>query len=546
MNIRLYINYLDIFKNHVITFLLSQILIIVLFSTYAPSLLPKILPFLLIINIIFLFSLFFLANIKIKNELDKYLPFYILYLYAIATTTTNITRFFEEAAKEETLFKYHTYYMKKVLNLRKRFNYTFPEAIRYLLHIIPNTSFKSFLESFSTALEVGENLEDFLDREFNNYMSKYETNYKKSLENFRLVQDLFISVITSLAFSFEIIMIVPLLMNISFEILLMYFGIIYVSVLFLIYSATKYLILDDPLWIKGKDKPKKYKKYLYLLFPFFIINFLIFHFTFVVLRLPFLLSISISVIPNVYISKQIKTIENELKKKEIRSPSFFNKIISLSEVYGNNQTKILGVLKNHDFGELNDDIIRLYRRTYITKDNENAWMFFVKDIGSELLNKTVFIYISLLKLSANLEKAGNKIYEILLKMLDLRTLRDSFAVNTRGILYGTFIGLTLVLYLSLGILIFINQVFSGFSNLLKGTYMAEIGLSFFSINIPMEFIRLIIDIFVLLSAITISASIKNIEGTSKLGMFYDLVIMLWIASAIDIGVSYFMSKIFIV
>ncbi len=60
----------------------------------------------------------------------------------------------EITIEEKAEFKDINYYMSKIKILTNKYNYTIPEAIRYILPYIPNSNFKSFLERFATSIDI--------------------------------------------------------------------------------------------------------------------------------------------------------------------------------------------------------------------------------------------------------------------------------------------------------------------------------------------------------------------------------------------------------
>ena len=175
-----------------------------LVSQYFPESLQQFQIIFFLLYIAILIQILLVQYYKIKNELDKNLFLFIPYLYSIAHVTTNISNFFS-IAKENEDFPFISFYFKKIDALRKKFKYSYPEVIRYILSAIPETEFKGFMERLATALEVGEDLTEFLDREHKAYLEKYETSYKKSFENLRLLQELSLAFMSSLAFIFTLI-----------------------------------------------------------------------------------------------------------------------------------------------------------------------------------------------------------------------------------------------------------------------------------------------------------------------------------------------------
>lgn len=512
-----------------------------LVSQYFPESLQQFQIIFFLLYIAILIQILLVQYYKIKNELDKNLFLFIPYLYSIAHVTTNISNFFS-MAKENEDFPFISFYFKKIDALRKRFKYSYPEVIRYVLSAIPETEFKGFMERLATALEVGEDLTEFLDREHKAYLEKYEASYKKSFENLRLLQELSLAFMSSLAFTFTLIILIPFLTGGNFYLLMIYFFIVFISTSITVYYLSKYLILEDPLWAKLKEKPEEYKKIYNLTILFILLSFTIFLFLFGN-GFHILYATTIAIIPLAYISYRIKLLEKSLRTKEEKFAAFFESLFNLSEVYGNNQLKILEHVRIHDFGELNEDIDRLYKRMSISRDYKTSWYYFLVELGSNLAYKIIGTFSKVLEYSGDVKEAGEKLYDVLIKILEMRDLKSQFISTFRGFNYGGFIAFSLVLFISIQILNVTYQMITGLSTLTTTELTGIIGLGIFTVEIDINLVELIISIIVFIQALIVALSISNVTGGSKLGMFIDLMVLLLIAAGIHFLSYYFFGKI---
>lgn len=519
-----------------ILYLISLIIINKIFPSYSSPLRY----FIILVYFIIISEIFILEYYKIKNNLDKNLHYFISYLYSLSFITSNLTRFFE-IAEENKDFPYISYYFHKLNQLKKRYSYNYPEAIRYLLNYIPRTDFKGFMERLATAIEVGEELSDFLDREHKAFLEKYETTYRKGLENIRLLQEMSLAFLSSLAFAFTLIIMIPFLTGSSLYVLLFYFGLVFISANITLYYLTKYLVLDDPLWAPTKDKPVEYKRMVNIFFLMLSISFPLS--LFLVTRMQLLYAFSISMIPLMYVSYRTKITEESLRKKEEKFAAFFESLFNLSEIFGNDQPKILAHIRMHDFGELNDDIEKLYRRITTSRNSSTSWYYFLSELGSNLAYKVIGTFSKVLEYGSEIKEAGEKLYEILLKTMDLRKAREQFISTFRGFTYGGYIAFVAVLVISFEILSVMYQMFTGLSTLASSQIYGMIGINIFNVSINISLIDIIISIFIIVQAFFSALAISNINGGSKFGMFIDFVILLWIGVGIHYLTFYFFTKV---
>jgi archaellum biogenesis protein FlaJ (TadC family) len=535
----------DIIKKSLrkITIIFSIIIaLIIIIGKYLPAL-RIYYPLLYLSAIVFSLEFIFLEYYKTKKSLDKSLLYYIAYLYSLSFSTSNTKRLLEIAIEEKTEFKDINYYMSKILFLTNKYNYTIPEAIRYILPYIPNSNFKSFLERFATSIDIGEEVPEFLYKEYETQLAIYEANYEKGLENIRLLDEFVISLLSSLGFAFSLILFIPFLVSTNIVFLLADFFIIFIVVNLLIYYVSKYYIPDDGLWSNSKEKPKEYVTIRYLFYLLSFLSYILFLALFLVLKLQLLEAFAIAATPLAYISYRMILLERALKIKENHFPAFFSSIIEYSEIFGSNQTKILDNVIIHDFGLLNDDINRLRKRANITKNYSESWRYFIVELGSSIAEKIIKVFEKVLSYNGDTKKAGDMLYNILIKIIELRSRKSQFISNLRGIIYGTYIAFIAILFIIAQILYLLNQMFQGVSTAL-GTAVAQIGINIYTFSMPLYILQDYIFVISIIEAFILAGTLKNIDGGSKLGMFLDAAVMIWLSALLNIGVYYLFTHVF--
>jgi len=521
--------------NILASFFLGELTFLILINQFFPFLITNYFIYIIIINLMFVAYVPVIGYFKLRYETEKELPFFIAFLYSISSVSSSRKRLFE-IASEAKEFGYITKIMNKILELANKFRFGYAEAVRYVQRVVPFGNFKSFLDRFSSALEVGEDLTEFLDREYKISMDNYEIAYKKSLENIRVLQDMTVAFVSSLAFALVVVLLIPFLIGIDVVILLGYFILIFFSANLLIILLSRYLILEDSLLHNLPEKPKEYKNIL-LLFSLFTLISVIIILLFSNTGLPLLAKIAIAITPLSYVSYRVLLFEREIKKKEEQFPMFLSALSGLSEVMGTSQVKVIDSLRIHDFKELNIHIQNLYKRMLLSYDYIKSWFFFAAEIGSKLIAKSVLIFSRAIELGGDPKKVGDKISDLFSRVLDLRKIKIQFLSHARGMLYGGYIAFVAILYVSLEILKMLQSLFEGISTLVGAEIYGTLGLPFFTLAIDMEFLRLIIDIMVISQAFVIALVIKNVDGGSKLGIFLDLSILLWLAAFLSLGIG---------
>ncbi|MEM0379453.1 MAG: hypothetical protein QXG71_01690 [Nanopusillaceae archaeon] len=519
------------------TFVLFLSIIVYLF----PNISTDFFAILVTIYVITAIQIILVSYYKIKYSLDKDLQYFLTYIYSISFTTTNIKRFFQILSESEE-YPEISKVIKRIIYISEKYNFTFPEAIRYVLPYIVNCEFKGFLERLSTALETGEDLPSFLEREHKKALENFDVRYRKGLENVRILQEIGVSIMSSLAFVFVIILILPIIMQINIFTIFIYFITTFISANAIIYFLSRYFIPEDQLWIPYKEKPDNYLKLKNLFVLLLSISILIFSISYRIFQNT-LICFSISILPLMYISYKFGLLEKQVKKKEEKFSSFYNTIISLSGVFGTNQVKILESAKIHDFGELNNDINNLYNRIIITRNYKSSWYYFIIEIGSNLISKIITPFYKMLEHGGEIEEASKKLYDVLLKVLELRSFKIQFIAGARGFLYGGFIAFSAVLFVTTFITAMMKTLFESLSTLVSAEIGGMLGIPLFEINIDIKILEEIINLLIIFQAFMISITLRNIDGGSKFGIFIDFALLIWIATGIYIITNMFFGQI---
>jgi flagellar protein FlaJ len=256
------------YRNLILGFFAAEISLSIVLLKITPHIFFEVLPYIGLLTVIFLAYLPILGYLKIKYEVEKNFPFFIAFLYSISFVTSNRRRFFE-VASEAKEFGYLSKVMRRILELATKLRLGYAEATKCVQKVVPESNLRSFLDRFSSALESGEEITEFLDREFKISLDVYETTYKKSLENIRLLQEMAVAFMSSLAFTLVVITIIPFLIGISMSKMITYFVIIAVAVNLLVFALSKYLLVEDKLLHNLPEKPKEYQKLLTLFSLFF-------------------------------------------------------------------------------------------------------------------------------------------------------------------------------------------------------------------------------------------------------------------------------------
>ncbi|MFP3132264.1 MAG: hypothetical protein RXQ77_02905, partial [Candidatus Nanopusillus sp.] len=63
-------------------------------------------------------------------------------------------------------------------------------------------------------------------------------------------------------------------------------------------------------------------------------------------------------------------------------------------------------------------------------------------------------------------------------------------------------------------------------------------------SIPLYILQDYIFVISIIEAFILAGTLKNIDGGSKLGMFLDAVVMIWLSALLNIGIYYLFTHVF--
>jgi archaeal flagellar protein FlaJ len=468
-----------------------------------------------------------------KSSIHNNLHLFITYAGTISTMKISRGMLFRRIAQKK-VFGEISEISEKILYLSRDWNIGFAKTCRTVADILPSKILGDFLDRFAVMMDFGESLESFLISEQTSVMDDYSTEYNKSLELIRLLQDVFISLTMSLSFGLAIGLLIPLLLGISINtvILIAIAAITLMDVMMLI--IVKAIIPDDPLYhdidIKD-DGTVKMQKMIYIAAPLSVILFFPVYFLF---KLPFLMAIATAATPLLFLGYFAKSEEEKIFRRDIAFPSFIRTLGSAIEVRSGAVIASLSSLRIHDFGLLNKMVTNLYRRLRIGSEKFTCWKYFAGESGSNLIHHFSRIFAESIYLGGNAEKIGVIISNNFQRLLSLRKLKYQLASGLRGAFYGSLIGLSAVAFVTAQIVKILAGLFStDFGAESSFTIASILGTeSATSLFVNMDQILIYVGIMVIIHAVISSILLKMVDGGSLYASLFDIVLMLWIGAAV--------------
>jgi len=529
------------------------------YSTTADFLKKFLLPLLAIVLVVFLAVQFFFPNISIiysliilviglgiiifypfsiverkKSNINNNMHLFITYAGTISTMGVSRAVLWKRIAQKK-VFGEISNIAEKILYLSTKWNIGFAKTARMVGQRIPSKILGDFLDRFAVMMDFGEDLQIFLVEEQDAVMDDYATEYKKSLETIKLLQDVFISLTMAVAFGIAIGLLLPLLMGISINlvILISTFAIFFMDVVMLV--VIKAVIPEDKLYhdLEIKDAgTKRMQKLLYFLAP---ISFVIFIACFFLFGIQLLLSMAIAFTPMMGLGLIAKSEENTIYRRDVAFPVFIRTLGSATEIRSGALITSLSVLQVHDFGLLNNMAINLYRRLRIGSDKYVSWRFFAGETGSNLIFHFSRIFSEAVYLGGNAEKIGVIISKNFQKILSLRKQKYQIASGLRGAFYGSLIGFCATSFVSAEIVKILAKLFTAQTQ--AGSFdLANILGSGTNANlfVDLQQVTIYVGIMIIIHSVVSSLLLKVVDGGSFFSSFFDMGVMIWLGAILSI------------
>jgi archaeal flagellar protein FlaJ len=488
----------------------------------------------LLFGIGFIFAYPYIQFEQKKVNIHENIHLFITYAGTISTLNVNRAQFFRKVAEQKQYGEISDT-CERIVYLAKEWNLGFAATCRKLARFSPSTIFADFLDRMAAVLDFGEDLEIFLSEEQDALMADYANEYKQSLENIKMLQDMFISLTIAIAFALSAALLLPLLMGVSIIVVVQYglLALIFIDVMLIM--LIKMFIPADRLSINlgiPDEGQKRISKWLYILAPISIAILASLAF-FTDLQLIYIVTAASA--PLLIVGIIAIQEENVIFSRDKAYPPFIRAVGGTIYVRGGGVTSALGALQVHDFGVLQPMMTNLHRRLLVGTDKIKAWLYFSAETGSALIYHFTRIFYESIYLGGNGEKIGKIISDNFSKLLNLRKLRLQLASSMRGALYGGLVGFVVTVYMAATITDMLAKLFgSALSTEESAGAAAQLFASILPAIPPVDInlVTFYIGIMVIVHAIASSLIIKVIDGGKWEAMFFDFVIMLAIGSGI--------------
>ncbi|WP_342305967.1 archaellar assembly protein FlaJ [Methanolobus sp. ZRKC5] len=488
-------------------------------AKYIPVLIP-------VICIIFALS-YPLSILDAKaSRMDNNMHYYITQMGSIATAETpriDIVRIVSENEDYQELAEE----TKKIYDLVMVWHLSLAEACRFVSKRTPSIIFEDFLDRFAHALQSGENVKSFLFAEQGVVMNEYESMYMGALYVVEIIKELFVSLVMSLIFMASFAVIMPVITGMNAELLMGMVVLVFLVTDLVMVLFTKSKIPKDPVWSSSSNLTENKLK-LYRSIPVSIAGCIIMFIAVALYgKIETSIAVAMVITPLAYTGYISKKIERSIRRKDENFPAFIRSLGSSAGARGGVIDDALKALRAHDFGPLTKDVNNLYKMLVTRIDKFGSWDYFGANTGSNLIQRFSVMFVQSTNLGGQPEVIGDIIATNFHKIVTLRKKRSQSAGSLVGVLYGLTGGIGFTMYISLGVVGLMQDMFSAVE-MPPGMSMGMVlYTNVGSIETLSNMVMLIMVGHSLMSAILI----RIVDGGHMLSATTDFVIMVWISGA---------------
>lgn len=505
---------------------------------FTAGLLPAFFPYvILIIGFIFTAAYPMVLHEKVKVDIHENIHLFITYAGTISTLDIDRTSFFKKIASKKE-YGYISKSAEKILYLAKSWNLGFAYSCRKIAKLSPSKMYADFLDRFAAIMDFGGDLGTFMVDEQDSMLAAYASEYRTSLNNINLLQEVFSALTIAMAFGISAALLLPLIMGVSMLVVVRWsLLIILVIDIFLIIMVKNFIPGDDLISkLKHKDKGVKLiNKSLIFISPLCaLIGFFLFYFNW----LPFMFNVAITVTPFLLTGYFASQEEEVVFKRDKAFPNFVRSLGTAIYARQGGVGSSLKALRVHDFGVLNDMAINLDRRLRIQSDKMKSWYFFAAETGSNLISYFTIIFADSIYNGGDAQKIGEIISKNFNKLISLRVERQQSASSLRGAMYGGLVGFIATIYIAISISDVLFSMFNGAFESTNTGASASLAASIIPQIPPVNLSELgiYVGVLIIVHSFISSMIIKIVDGGHKMAFFFDFTLMIWLGAALSWGV----------
>jgi len=446
-----------------------------------------------------------------KYNIESELPFFLLYLWSIASTRVPRTYIFRFASEKHVFRNISSFFMK-IKVLVEGWRYEHATACEVVGKESPSKIFREFLSRMARSIRSGEPFELFMSREYTNFVAAYSENMERMMNKLKQLCDAYVSILSSTTFICLVILMLGLLYSLETMLPLAVLVTVTISVALLMFSWIMFSAArPDEILAKGKIKPPK-RKILTLIsiasvstsfLPYLLIGF----------NQPFY-GIAFSGLPLLVAGFIGKRYVAKVKRCEEFYPSFLRQIASICATKVPIKTALKDAL-NINYGPLNNPIRRLYNKLSFRINSSVAWESFEAEVDSELIRRVNGIFVDVLHRGGNIDEISKMLESLYFIYTTIRRKRYQVVSYLTGIVTPLHVAMCGVM-----------GVVGSFFTLLSAFASIAAVASPITLKLPTEFISIYFLLIIVVFSINNAVTLYSIEGDSRFTLLFYIGLLL--------------------
>ncbi len=466
-----------------------------------------------------------------KSQIDLNMHYYITHMGVLAAS--NMAR--KEVIRHLSLHEAYGYLATetgKIYSLMNDWNLSLSQACRFIAKRTPSTIFADFLDRLAHSAEAGEPFDQFVWTEQKVVMNEFDTMYKKALTDISMTKEIFIAMMTALIFLTSIALIMPIITGMEPIFLMVASIVTFLGAEGIIVYVMKTKAPKDKIWHTLSIETEA-ERVIRMSFPVSIIGSTILSIVLLFVGgLPVTIMVAIALSPLAITGYFAMREEELIKRKDDNFSQFVRALGSTAGARGGIIRESLRNLTYHDFGPLTSDVTDLYKRLETRINKSMSWNYFAANTGSNLIERFASIFAEGIDKGGKPEVVGEIIGDNFMRILSLRKLRYSLAKSLVGEVYGLTGGIAFTMFLTLGIVKMLINIFSGSEIPAGMTSILALG-NFVDLNL----LALLLMSMMVGNALLSSLMLRAVDGGSFFNSYIHFTGMVWV-SAIAAEVSF--------
>ncbi|MCZ7392703.1 MAG: archaellar assembly protein FlaJ [Candidatus Methanoperedens sp.] len=467
-----------------------------------------------------------------KSEIDLNMHYYITHMGVLAASNMARKEVIHHLSMHEA-YGYLATETGKIYSLMNDWNLSLAQACRFISKRTPSAIFADFLDRLAHSVEAGEAFDEFVWTEQKVVMNEFDTMYKKSLGEISMTKEIFVAMMTALIFLTSISLIMPVITGMSPLILMGGSIVTFLGAEGVIVYVMKTKAPKDKIWHTLNIETEA-ERVIRMSFPISIIGTTVLSVVLLLFGggLPVTIMIAIALSPLAITGYYARREEESIKRKDDNFSQFVRALGSTSGARGGIIRESLRNLTYHDFGPLTPEVNDLYKRLETRINKYMSWNYFAAGTGSNLIERFATIFAEGIDMGGKPEVIGEIIGDNFMRIISLRKLRYSLATSLVGEVYGLTGGIAFTMFLTLGIVKMLINIFSG-------TDMPAGMASIISLSgvVDINLLALLLMSMMVGHSLLCALMLRAVDGGSVFNSYIHFVGMVWL-SAIAAEVSF--------